>query len=222
MPQSRAKLIVRLPKQVLTPCFLLLLCSCLTHSIIVPTVRDERLELFLAEEASKILKVSENAHKAAVYRFQLVSFPRKDVLGLSVGSHQIFISYELSRLAHEQKSYRWLLRHTLAHEIAHDVLGKGSSSKPEPSLNSVPGSSTRITARDLGLPGTISFRNYSRTAELAADQKALEYWREIGWDCRIWINIFKSFLNAGHMGDVDHSTEERLSQAVRMCPSEAS
>lgn len=88
----------------------------------------------MAEEASRILEVSENAHKAARYKFRLVKSPREDILGVSLGNHRIFMSYELSRLAYEEKYHRWLLRHVLDHEIAHDVL-EHQSSKHEASLN---------------------------------------------------------------------------------------
>jgi predicted Zn-dependent protease len=194
---------------------LLLLSSC-SLSFVMPAIRDERLEAFVAQEAAKILEVSESAQPASLYKFRLVKFPREDILGVSVGSQQIFMSYELARLAYEQRGYRWLFRHALAHEIAHDVLGH-QSSKHEASLNFVPGASSRITAPDLGLPATISFRNYSRTFELAADQKAIEYWQRLGWDCRIWINIFNNFLDQGYVGDADHPTQERLDLAITMC-----
>ena len=200
--------------------FLLMLCSCSLHpASFMPTVSDDRLESFLAGEAAKILEVSENADSAPLYRFYLVKFRREDILGLSLGNHQIFMSYELSHRAYEQKSYRWLFRQTLAHEIAHDVLGAGNSDG-ETGLNSVSGSTNRVTERDLGLPRIFLFRNYSRTAELAADQKAMEYWQKMGWDCHIWIEIFKNFLENGYIGDADHPTDERLSQAMKICHSE--
>jgi hypothetical protein len=197
--------------------FLLPLAACSSPlSLLMPAIRDERLEVFVAQEAAKILEVSLNAQPAAGYQFRLVKFPRQDILGLSVGSQQIFMSYELTRRAYQEESYFWLFRHVLAHEIAHDVLAHQSSSH-EASFNSVPGVSNRITAPDLGLPATISFRNYSRTLELAADEKALEYWQRLGWDCRIWINIFKNFLEQGYIGDADHPTQERLDLARAMC-----
>jgi predicted Zn-dependent protease len=200
--------------------FLLPLAACsLPLSLLMPSVRDEKLEAFVAHEAAKILEVSEDAQPASRYQFRLVKFPREDILGVSVGSQQIFMSYELTRLAYEHRSYRWLFRHALAHEIAHDVLGH-QSRKHEASLNSVPIASSRITAPDLGLPASVSFRNYSRTFELAADQKALEYWRRLGWDCRIWVNIFKNFLDQGYIGDADHPTQERLDLAIAMCYAE--
>jgi hypothetical protein len=197
--------------------FLLPLAACsLPLSLLMPAIRDERLEVFVAQEAAKILEVSESAQPAAGYQFRLVKFPRKDILGLSVGSQQIFMSYELTWRAYENYRYRWLFRHALAHEIAHDVLGH-QSSPHEANLNSVPGASSRITAPDVGLPATVFFRNYSRTFELAADQKALDYWQRLGWDCRIWIDIFKDFLDQGYVGDADHPTRERLDLAIAMC-----
>jgi predicted Zn-dependent protease len=197
--------------------FLLPLAACsLPLSLLMPSIKDERLEGFVAQEAAKILEVSESTQPAARYQFRLVKFPREDILGLSVGSEQIFMSFELTRRAYEEHGYRWLFRHVLAHEIAHDVLGHQSRSH-EANLNYVPGGSSRITAPDLGLPAIISLRNYSRNFELAADERALEYWQRLGWDCRIWVNIFKNFLDQGYVGDADHPTQERLDLAISMC-----
>lgn len=199
---------------------LLSLCSCASlPALFLPTITDERLEAFIAEEAQQILRVSGNAHKATLYKFYLARFPREDILGLSSGEHRIFISYELTRLAREKTGYLWLFRHTLAHEIAHDALEHGKN-KEVVSLNAVRQFHDRITARDLGLPLSISFRNYSPAVELAADQTAMEYWKEIGWDCGIWIKLFRGFLDQGYIGDLDHPTKERLSQAIRICDSE--
>jgi hypothetical protein len=72
--------------------FLLILCSCSSPLIFLPTVRDDKIESVVAEEASRILGVSENAHKAARYKFRLVKFPREDILGVSLGNHRIFMS----------------------------------------------------------------------------------------------------------------------------------
>jgi predicted Zn-dependent protease len=192
-----------------------MLCSCSPHAVSLPTVGDEKLEAFVADEARRILKVAAEDRNAARYKIGLVDFPRKDILGLSLGKQRIFISYHLSRLAYEQESYRWVLRQTLAHEIAHDVLG-GEVGIHEPLL-SAPGLASRVTADDLGLTGGGSFRHYSQLSELAADQKGMEYWSKIGWDCRIWVRILESFLNRGYRGDVDHPTMERHGQAVRLC-----
>ena len=159
----------------------------------------------------RLLRVSENAHLLMRYNFYLVKFPREDILGLSLGGHDIFISYELTQRAYDQPGYRWLFRHTLAHEIAHDVLGHAGMTQ-EPAFNTSP-----ITGSDLGLLGPAVFYNYSRTFELAADRKALEYWRRIGWDCRIWIAILENFLEQNYLGDAAHPTEERLRQAIGVC-----
>jgi hypothetical protein len=201
--------------------FLLSLCSCASLTApFLPTITDERLEAFITEEAKQILRVSGNAHKATLYKFYLAKFPRKDILGLSFGEHRIIISYELTRLAREKTGHLWLFRHTLAHEIAHDALEHGKN--PEvASLNAVRQSRARITGGDLGLPLFISFRNYSMAVELAADQTGMEYWKKIGWDCGIWIKLFRGFFDQGYIGDPDHPTKERLSQAIRICDSES-
>ena len=156
-------------------------------------VRDDRLETFVADEAAKILTVSDTGNQNTLYRFYLADFPRQDILGLSLGENQIFLSYELTRRAFDHAGYLWLFRHTLAHEIAHHRLRHGQNEQAA-SLNAVPRSAAQINGADIGLPSTISFRNYSRESELAADRKALEYWRKLGWDCRIWIEIFERFL----------------------------
>ena len=200
---------------------LLCLCSCASlPALFLPTITDERLEAFVTQEAQQILRVSANAHKAARYKFYLVKFPREDIFGLSFGEHRIFISYELTRLAQEKTGYLWLFRHTLAHEIAHDVLEHGKNQEVA-SLNAVRQSHDRISRGDLGLPLFISFRNYSPAIELAADQTAMEYWKKIGWDCGIWVKLFRGFFDHGYTGDLDHPTKERLSQAIRICDSES-
>ncbi|MGH7823614.1 MAG: hypothetical protein ACREQ7_00320 [Candidatus Binatia bacterium] len=196
---------------------LLALLSCTPLSLRIPAVTDEKLERFMNNEALAILRVSENSHSAGLYHFRLADFPRRDILGLSVGNHQIFISYELTRLAYRNQHHRWLLRQTLAHEIAHDVMGaEVGNHNPDRRLKS--GRANRISARDLGLSGMVSFRPYSSSAELQADRKGMEYWRRLGWDCRNWVSIFRNFLNQDYYGDVDHPTLERLTQAVEICP----
>ena len=140
--------------------FLFALCSCASlPALFLPTISDDRLEAFVAEEAQQILRVSGNSHKADRYKFYLAKFPRDDILGLSFGEHRIFISYELTRLAREQTGSLWLFRHTLAHEIAHDVL-EHAKDEQMVSLNAVRQSKARIKGADLGLPLFVSFRNY--------------------------------------------------------------
>jgi hypothetical protein len=204
--------------RILIICFSLILSSsCASLPVFLfPTVSDERLEAFIADEASRVLKVSENAHNAARYKFFLANFPREDILGLSIGEHRILISYELTRRAYAHKGYLWLFRHTLAHEIAHDALDH-SKHERAPNVNAISRAPGQIERHDLGLPALISFRNYSVVSELAADRKAIEYWQKIGWDCRIWIKLFRGFLDQGYTGDPNHPTEARLAQASSLC-----
>ena len=98
--------------------------SCSPFMTRIPTVADEKLARYVAAIGSEIVAVSEAHDRWADYQFSLAQFARLDILGLSTGNHQIYISYELARRAYNSSGYRWLLRHTLAHEIAHDVLGR--------------------------------------------------------------------------------------------------
>lgn len=84
-------------------------------------------------------------------------------------------------------------------------------------MNAVGRPTSGILASDLGLPGLATFRGYSAALELAADQKAMDYWQKLGWDCHIWIDICEGFIQQGYHGDAEHPTEERLRQAKRFC-----
>jgi len=192
--------------------------SCAPLVARVPTVADENVARFVRATGLEIVAVSEQRDHRAEYQFYLADFARRDILGLSTGHHQIYINYELARRAYRDGNYQWLLRQTLAHEIAHDVLGRVTG--PE-NGDDHSGLANRITGRDLGLAGWIRFRLYPRSAELAADRKALEYWRELGWDCSHWVALFADFLARGYQGDVDHPTKERLEQAREICAAPA-
>jgi hypothetical protein len=98
------------------------------------------------------------------------------------------------------------------------VLGHSKNDRA-PNVNAVSRSPGLIEGRDLGLPPFILLRNYSLASELAADRKAIEYWRKIGWDCRILIQLFRGFLDQGYTGDPNHPTEQRLTQASSLCDS---
>ena len=194
--------------------------SCSPILLGVPTVVDEKLERYVSGIGLEIVAVSEHRDRWANYQFQLADFARRDILGLSIGKQRIFISYELSRLAFHDSAYRWLLRHTLAHEIAHDVLGRVPAA-PEDAGERKIGLANRITSGDLGLSSRIKFLPYSRAAELAADRRAMEYWHKLGWDCRHWVRLFMDFIEQGYEGDVDHPTRERLAQAIQLCPEQS-
>jgi predicted Zn-dependent protease len=194
--------------------------SCAPIAVGLPTVADEKLERYVAAIGLEIVAVSEHRERWAKYQFKLADFARRDILGLSIGGQKIFISYELSRLAYKNHNYRWLLRHTLAHEIAHDVLG-GDAGTQEDGSEPSRGLANRITSRDLGLPDRVKFRPYSRSAELAADRKGMEYWHKLGWHCGHWVRLFVDFAAQGYDGDVDHPTTARLDQAIKICSMES-
>ena len=212
-------LISRLGRCLLTLAVVISLCSsCAPLVARIPTVSDQKVGEFVRATGLEIVGVSEQRNQGAAYRFYLTGFARPDILGLSTGNHQIYISYELARRAYRDEAYQWLLRQTLAHEIAHDVLGRtGGPEKGEEHS----GLANRITGSDLGLSGWFSFRLYPRSAELAADRKAMEYWSKLGWDCSHWVALFADFLAQGYRGDVDHPTKERLEQAREICAAPA-
>jgi predicted Zn-dependent protease len=197
--------------------FYSLLTSC-SSQVTIPTVSDDPLELLVRNEAAQIVAVSEDKQRFSEYQIFLSDFPRKDILGMSFGNHRIYISHELAMLASRRSSHLWLLRQTLAHEIAHETAGhaqqNGSAAFTRGTLGRV------INSLDLGLPGNVSFRNYSLENELEADSKGLGYWEKLGWDCHIWVRILQDFEKYKYAGDVLHPTEVRLQQAQRGCPSE--
>ena len=193
-----------------------LLTACAPVLADLPTVADDKLERYVTAIGLEIVAVSEHRERSANYRFKLVDFARRDILGLSTGRQKIFVSYELSRLAYENDHYRWLLRHTLAHEIAHDVLG-GDIGPADKGGYETRGLANRITSRDLGLSDQVKFRHYSRWAELTADRKGMEYWRKLGWNCAHWVRLFINFTAQGYAGDVDHPTKDRLDQSMQIC-----
>jgi len=180
-----------------------------------PFVADEELERYVTVYGLEIVGVSEHREVRASYQFKLADFPRPDILGLSGGNHIIFISYRLSRLAYGNPDYLWLLRQTLAHEIAHDVLGNINRTEEDAPYEI--GRTNQITSGDLGLSDWIKFRPFSRSAELAADRKGMEYWHKLGWDCGYWVWLFMNFTAHGYEGDVNHPTKDRLDQAIQIC-----
>jgi predicted Zn-dependent protease len=194
----------------------LFLNACASGLAQLPTVTDGRLERYVTAMGLEIVAVSEHRERWVDYQFKLVNFARRDILGLSTGRQKIYISYELARLAYKSNYYRWLLRHTLAHEIAHDVLG-GDIANEDDGASPHTGLANRITGKDLGLPGRVRFRPYSRAAELAADRKGMEYWEKLGWNCEHWVRLFVNFSAEGYQGDLDHPTRLRLDQAQQIC-----
>lgn len=190
------------------------LSSC--SSVRIPNVADYRVERQVAEEAAPIIAVTAERERAGDYRFLLADFPRKDILGMSVGRRKIYISYRLAQSAQKSSYHRWLLRQILAHEIAHEIRGHASDNGASAFERSrtVRG----VTAADIGLPSGVEFRNYAMEKELEADLTGMEYWSRLNWDCRIWVDILRGFEKDNYEGDAYHPTDKRLAQALRACP----
>jgi predicted Zn-dependent protease len=195
--------------------FPLVFLSCSLSSRI-PTISDDRLERLVREEAYRILQVTQDRDAAESYTFLLSDFPRKDILGLSVGGRRIYVSYQLASHALKNSWSRWQLRQTLAHEIAHEISGHAHDNIT--SFNqSVQGYG--VTGKDVGLPGSTRFRSYSVEKELEADLRGMKYWRDLKWNCQIWVKILEGFKDQNYPGDIFHPTGERLRQALNACPS---
>jgi predicted Zn-dependent protease len=205
------------PTRVLTSlalsiCWILLGCTIQSK---IPTIVDNRVESVLRDEARSILKVSEDRDKPLRYEFRLSEFPRKDILGMSVGDGRIYISYKLATLALHDPSHLWLLRQTVAHEIAHETAGHANR-EGGMWFNRAP-FAWGASGREVGLPWYVRFYNYSTEKELEADRIGLAYWNKLGWDCRIWVEILENFEDQGYRGDTFHPTPGRLLQARKFC-----
>lgn len=186
-------------------------CSLSTQ---IPVVADERIEKLVQHEAQTILSVADPRGEVFRYRFALSAFPRPDLLGLSLGQGRIYISYKLAQLALTKSYYRWLLRQTLAHEIAHELAGHADRSGPLANSSSA---ESGVTAGDLGLDRRVQFQNYSVEKELQADLYGMAYWARLGWNCAIWIDILREFQRQDYAGDSFHPTDRRLEQASASC-----
>lgn len=195
---------------------LLVLFSCSIQPQI-PSVADHQVESMLRSEAARMLTASEDRENSSKYLFFLSEFPREDILGMSVGSGRIYISYKLATLALVDPDHRWLLRQTLAHEIAHETAGHANQ-KSTVWFNRF--SAAGASGRDLGLPWYVRLVNYSLDKELEADRIGLGYWIKLGWDCRIWVRILEDFQKQNYTGDVFHPTDRRLQQASSVCAGE--
>jgi predicted Zn-dependent protease len=196
-------------------CLVLMSCSMQAR---IPTISDDPVERLVKNEAAQIVAVSEDKDYFSSYQIFLSDFPRKDILGMSIGNRRIYISYALAKLASRRASHLWLLRQTLAHEVAHETAGHAKQSGAT-SLNQ--GALTgAVSSIDVGLPRNVRLLNYSTDKELEADLKGLGYWQKLGWDCRIWVRILQNFEKQNYAGDVFHPTDKRLQQAKDFCAEE--
>jgi predicted Zn-dependent protease len=181
----------------------------------IPTVSDDLVESLVRAEAARIISVSEDKQHLSEYHIFLSDFPRKDVLGMSVGDRRIYISHELAKLAAKRPFHLWLLRQTLAHEIAHETSGDARQNSGA-ALARGPFART-VSNTDIGLPAHVTVRNYSAEKEFEADARGLQYWTRLGWDCRIWVGILQNFEMQNYIGDALHPTDERLRRAKAAC-----
>ena len=181
----------------------------------IPIVTDGAVELLVKNEAAQIIAVSEDKERLADYQIFLSAFPREDILGMSIGARRIYISHELAKLASKRRSHLWLLRQTLAHEIAHETAGHATQNGLTWFNRRTLGAG--VSSVDVGLPQSVTLRNYSLDKELEADSKGLGYWERLGWDCHIWVRILEGFEKQNYAGDVYHPTDKRLQQARGIC-----
>jgi predicted Zn-dependent protease len=195
-------------------CLGLISCSLYAN---IPVVADEHLDSLVRTEAARIIAATEDVENLPRYRVFLSDFPRADILGMSIGQRRIYISYKLARLASYRSRDLWLLRQTLAHEIAHEI--SGHAKRSEWTFNNFT-AGRGITSSDVGLPWTVRFQNYSAEKELQADLEGMKYWAKLNWDCGIWVRILNNFHRQNYSGGLYHPTDQRLEQASRVCPNE--
>lgn len=184
----------------------------------IPTVSDDAVEKLVRDEAARIIAVSEDKDRISDYQIFLSDFPREDILGMSIGKRRIYISHKLAKLASKRMGHLWLLRQTLAHEVAHETAGHATQSGFTWFNRSTAGPG--VSSVDVGLPQNVRLRNYPLDKELEADSKGLRYWQRLGWDCHIWVRILEGFEKQNYAGDVYHPTDKRLQQARGICLSE--
>ena len=135
---------------------------------------------------------------------------------MSVGNRKIYISYKLAARALTQTGYLWLLRQTIAHEIAHETADHANQKV----LSWFTGGNFFFGAsgQNVGLPWYVRLYNYPTEKELEADRIGLEYWKRLGWDCQIWVRILESFQRQQYQSDIYHPTDRRLQEAQNSCP----
>jgi len=122
MAQQLTKRAREAPVLLLTLSVFFMLVSC-SIALKIPDVVDDRVKELVRSEAAHVLMVSEERKNFSKYQFFLTDFPRQDLLGMSLGNGKIYISYKLAARALTQTGYLWLLRQTVAHEIAHEAAG---------------------------------------------------------------------------------------------------
>jgi hypothetical protein len=108
--------------------------------------------------------------------------------GVTYGLWDIRIELSLVQRAMTNEAALWALRRTIAHEIGHAMLGH------------------RFTTAAM-----------QQGKELGADAKGIEYFKRLGWSCKLWIDNFARGLKRGYDTDAEHDTKARYDQAQRLC-----
>jgi hypothetical protein len=145
----------------LSVCLVLVSCSI---QLKIPDVVDNRVKELVRSEAAQVVTVSDDRENFSKYQFFLSDFPREDLLGMSVGNRKIYISYKLAARALTQTGYLWLLRQTIAHEIAHETADHANQKV----LSWFTGGNFFFGAsgQNVGLPWYVRLYNYPTEKEL--------------------------------------------------------
>lgn len=106
------------------------------------------------------------------------------------GGWDIRVEPSLVERAMKNEAGLWALRRTIAHEIGHAMSGHRFTNTYQQRLN-----------------------------ELAADAKGIEYFKRLGWSCKLWVDDFARQLKRGYDIDGEHDTKARYEQAHQLCGS---
>ena len=217
-----------------------LLCSCALASqnpqpAWFRVIHDRELTEFVKKEAPPILRVAGvKPSDAYWFRFYVADLAQRGIAGMNNGKQMVYMDRAHTKAAKEDIAGKMALhvfRITLAHEIAHDVLGHvpnvqalsdafyvGSTAADLGS--SAPGAVgliSSLVSLGIALVGRASQELYTRANELEADLEAIKYWKRLSWDCTWWIKVYEAVSSSGDTGDFHHPTEVRLGQAREAC-----
>jgi len=109
-------------------------------------------------------------------------------VGVTYGPSDIRIERSLVELAMTDEAALWALRRTIAHEIGHAMSGHRFTTTARQQMN-----------------------------ELEADAKGIEYFKRLGWPCKLWVDNFARVLKRGYDIDAEHDTKARYDQAQQLC-----
>ena len=93
---------------------------------------------------------------------------RPRMVGVTYGPSDIRIERSLVELAMTDEAALWALRRTISHEIGHAISGH------------------RFTTTAT-----------QQAKELEADAKGIEYFKRLGWPCKLWVDNFARVLKRG-------------------------